>query len=298
MYVRFPIANNGLKQFITRNEIIMYPFLFLIIGGILLIILIAAALYNGIVIRRYAIDSEKLKSGQSLTIALITDLHNTKHENLIELTRDSKPDLIALAGDIIDTSFPKKMIDVENFLDDIASLDIPVFYVTGNHEIGALGTNKIKNDIRRRGIAVLEDEFIITKINGVELIIAGVDDPYKNEINRWKKQIAPNLTDVNKHNYYKIMLAHRPDLWQIYYDMGLDLVLSGHAHGGQVRIPFLINGLFAPHQGFFPKYAGGLYDHKGMKHVVSRGLSKFINLPRIFNPPELVVITISNYNQS
>lgn len=270
----------------------MYPFL--IIGGILLIILIAAALYNGIVIRRYAINSEKLKNGQSLTIALITDLHNTKHKNLIELTRDVNPDLIALAGDIIDTKYPMKYVDI--FLDEIASLEIPVFYVTGNHEVGALGTNKMKNDIRRRGITVLEDEFINAKTNGIELILAGIDDPYKSEITRWKKQILPNFTDINKHNCYKIMLAHRPDLWQIYYDMGFDLALSGHAHGGQVRIPFLLNGLFAPHQGFFPKYAGGLYDHKGMKHVVSRGLSKFINLPRIFNPPELVVVTI--YNQS
>jgi predicted MPP superfamily phosphohydrolase len=70
------------------------------------------------------------------------------------------------------------------------------------------------------------------------------------------------------------------------------MVLSGHAHGGQVRIPFILNGLYAPHQGFFPKYAGGVYDHENYTHIVSRGSSFNPKLPRIFNPPEVVSITI------
>lgn len=91
---------------------------------------------------------------------------------------------------------------------------------------------------------------------------------------------------------FKILLAHRPELIEIYKKSHFDLVLSGHAHGGQVRIPFILNGLFAPDQGWFPEYVGGVYKHDSLTHIVSRGVSYNPLLPRIFNPPEVVVIEI------
>ena len=270
----------------------------LILLIVIFLLICIAAFYHGIVIRRYTVESDKLDSEQSLNIVVVSDLHNTRHDKLVDMIREINPDIIAMPGDIVDTKFNMKYVNA--FLDDIAKLNIPVYYVTGNHEEGAIGTEKIKNDIRNRGITVLSDEFILIEINGVKLTIAGVNDPYRSNSDRWNKKITEKLTGLEANNStYKILLAHRPDLWEIYENLGFDLALSGHAHGGQVRIPFILNGLFAPHQGLFPKYAGGHYTHDKLNHIVSRGLSVFWNLPRVFNPPELVHIKlVSNRNTS
>jgi len=256
------------------------------------------AFYHGIVVRRYTIESDKLSPEQSLNIVVISDLHNTRHDKLIGMICEINPDIIAMPGDIVDKKYTMKYVDA--FLDDVSQLNIPVYYVTGNHEMGFRDTNKIKTAIRNRGITVLEDNYINIEINGIKLTIAGTDDPYKTNITRWQNKVSLKLSDMdNGDERYKILLAHRPDLWQIYETLGFDLAVSGHAHGGQVRIPFILNGLFAPHQGLFPKYAGGHYIHGKLNHIVSRGLSVFWNLPRVFNPPELVHIKImSNRNIS
>ena len=93
---------------------------------------------------------------------------------------------------------------------------------------------------------------------------------------------------------YKILIAHRPENIETYKKYSFDLVLSGHTHGGQIRIPGIVNGLYAPNQGIFPKYAGGFYIHGHLTHIISRGLSKKFMLPRPGNPPELVIITIES----
>lgn len=257
---------------------------------IIFIFICIAAFYNGVVIRKYIVNSDTLNSEQSMRIAVIADLHNTKHDKLIDMIRDMKPNIIAMPGDIVDTKYPMKYLNV--FFNEVSKLGIPVYYVTGNHEMGALGTKKIKNDIRNYGIIVLEDECINATVNGINVLIAGVDDPYEKDIDKWQYDISTKFRNVKHSNRYNILLSHRPEQWKLYEELGFDLALSGHAHGGQVRIPILLNGLYAPHQGLFPKHAGGLYKHGKLHHVVSRGLSLFINLPRIFNPPELVQIDI------
>ena len=103
-----------------------------------------------------------------------------------------------------------------------------------------------------------------------------------------------NFAELSEKPQFKILVAHRPELIELYKKYPFDLVVSGHAHGGQVRIPFLLNGLFAPNQGLFPKYAGGAYIHENLTHIVSRGLSFSPKLPRVFNPPEIVVVNIKN----
>jgi predicted MPP superfamily phosphohydrolase len=105
------------------------------------------------------------------------------------------------------------------------------------------------------------------------------------------------FTELNEVPSFKILVAHRPENIKHYREYSFDLVVSGHAHGGQVRIPYLINGLYAPNQGIFPKYAGGLYKHGSLTHIVSRGLSINPMLPRIFNPPELVIIEVKSQVQ-
>jgi len=120
--------------------------------------------------------------------------------------------------------------------------------------------------------------------------------PDTNLIRVRHKQNAPQAVSSDEQRSipgFKILIAHRPELIDIYEKYPFDLVVSGHAHGGQIRIPFLLNELIAPNQGRFPKYAGGVYQHGGLTHIVSRGLSFSLYLPRVFDSPEVVVIDIS-----
>ena len=145
--------------------------------------------------------------------------------------------------------------------------------------------------IESTGAVVLNASCAELTANGQNINVCGVPDPYANmdtneALNRAASEIEPDSLTV--------LLAHRPELIDQYVDVGVfDLVVSGHAHGGQMRIPGLINGLFAPNQGFFPKYAGGLYEVDGTTLIVSRGLAReSTRVPRIFNRPELVLVEI------
>jgi predicted MPP superfamily phosphohydrolase len=152
----------------------------------------------------------------------------------------------------------------------------------------------IRDKLEFRGMTVLSDNYEKIEIRGNGIIIAGIEDPDKrkyelpeyDQIDSMKKAFAR----LNELPSFKILMAYRPENIEHYRRYSFDLVVSGHTHGGQVRIPYILNGLYAPNQGIFPKYAGGLYRHGSLTHVVSRGLSINKKLPRIFNPPELVVI--------
>lgn len=263
----------------------------------LLILFFITAFYNGLVIRDYTIKTDKLLPAQSIKIVLITDLHSHMYGNgqrkIIKKIMDQNPDLIALAGDILDDEVPTHGTEV--FLDAIRNI-APIYYVTGNHEIWTRDVSNVKDIFKSYGVSVLENNYEEININGIDLILAGVEDPdiipYERPQSNWYEEVEEGLLNVGNKEGYKILLSHRPELIDFYNTLDVDMVLSGHAHGGQVRIPFILNGLYAPHQGFFPKYAGGVYDHENYTHIVSRGASFNPKLPRIFNPPEVVSITI------
>ena len=263
---------------------------------ILLLILFVAAVYNGLTIRHYAILTDKIGQGKSIRVVLIADLHShiygDNQNQLISKIIKQDPDLIFLAGDIADDNVPIE--GTKLLLEGIKDI-APVFYVSGNHEYWSGDIKNIKETIRSYGVTILEDEYHGITINGVPLIIAGIDDPEWARYER--KDSKPPMDEVFKDledkDQFKILLAHRPEQIEQYKRYSFDLVVSGHAHGGQARIPFLLNGLIAPNQGWFPKYAGGLYRHGSLTHIVSRGVSYNSRLPRIFNPPEIVVIDIS-----
>jgi predicted MPP superfamily phosphohydrolase len=263
----------------------------------LLILFFITAFYNGLVVRDYTIKTDKLLPTKSIKIVLITDLHSHMYGNgqrkIIKKIMDQNPDLIALAGDILDDEVPTHGTEV--FLDAIKDI-APIYYVTGNHEIWTRDVSNVKDIFKSYGISVLENNYEEVNINGISLILAGVEDPdiipYERPQSNWYEEVEEGLLNVGNKEGYKILLSHRPELVDFYNTLDVDMVLSGHAHGGQVRIPFLLNGLYAPHQGFFPKYAGGIYDHENYTHIVSRGASFNPKLPRIFNPPEVVSITI------
>ena len=263
----------------------------------LLISFFIAAFYNGLVVRNYEIKTDDLLPNQSVKIVLITDLHSHMYgkgqKKIVKKIKDQSPDLIALAGDIADDKVP--IYGTEVFLDRIKDI-APIYYVTGNHEIWTREVSNVKNVFRYYRVKVLENNYEEVNVNGIDLLLAGVEDPdiipYERPNSNWYDEVEEGLVDVENKKGYKILLSHRPELVDFYNTMDFDLVLSGHAHGGQVRIPFILNGLYAPHQGLFPKYAGGIYEHENYTHVVSRGTSFNPKLPRIFNPPEVVSITI------
>jgi len=273
------------------------------------------AFWSGFVVRRHNITTDKLEPGQSVRAVLISDLHSQVHGDdqspLIRRIDAQNPDLILLAGDMYDDVTPR--LGIELFLAGIRDI-APIFYVTGNHEYWSSDVSAVKELFRSFGVVVLEDEYVEVVINDIPLLIAGVCDPECSMVgNRGSRPLlqralhglgsgeSHDLTIMQQafgelsrdDGQFKILIAHRPERIDEYKHFPFDLVVSGHAHGGQVRIPFLVNGIFAPNQGFFPPYAGGRYDHGSLTHIVSRGATtNHPRLPRIFNPPEIVVIDI------
>jgi predicted MPP superfamily phosphohydrolase len=268
------------------------------------------ALYTGLTVRNYQIKSDKIKSG-GIRIVLVTDLHSHIYGNdqhpLIDLVKTQHPDLIALVGDIVDDEEPDT--GARLFLEGIKDI-APIYYVSGNHEYWSEKYGEIKSMIESYGVTVVENEREDITVNGIKLRICGVDDPMMfeytsdpeylsmrnwdgNEKENEKALFRARFSDLDN-SEFNILLAHRPEQIDVYLQYNFDLILSGHTHGGQIRIPPLINGIFAPVQGLFPKYAGGCYDLiDGKTLVVSRGLSFNRFIPRVFNPPEICVIDIT-----
>ena len=244
---------------------------------------------------RYKFTSPKIET--SLKIALITDLHGNwygdEQSTLIEAVDKEKPDVVLLGGDIFDDK-----IDYEESEETIAILSkkYKCYYVTGNHEYWSKDVDNIVSIVKSYGITVLEGDVDTIDINGQLVNICGVDDPDNYVYLDGGEAIETQLKRVDEkanRDYYTILLSHRPEYYDLYSQYGFDLVVSGHAHGGQWRIPGLLNGLYAPNQGLFPEYAGGLYEYEGGALVVSRGLDRQgVKAPRIFNRPELVIIEV------
>lgn len=264
---------------------------------VIFIVFLVCAFYNGLVVKKYIVTSDKLKAGESIRIVLISDLHShiygKDQKRIVSLIKKQNPDIIALAGDMADDEVPIE--GTEQFLEGLKGF-APIYYVTGNHEFWSRDIKNIKSIIEKHDVIILENEYRELRIKNSEIIIGGIDDPevawYEKTGFNLKKEMDNNFLELADKSCFKILLAHRPELIEMYKNYSFDLVLSGHSHGGQVRIPFFLNGLFSPNQGWFPEYAGGEYRHDSLTHIVSRGVSFNPRLPRIFNPPEVVVIDI------
>lgn len=258
-------------------------------------------LWSGLVLHRYEISTDRI-NGALIRAVHLSDLHSTRYgknqQKLLSIINECKPDIVFLTGDIVDDR--KKRNPAFEFFEGLADFGVPVFYVTGNHEINISDLDAVKAEIERYGVRVLDGECEKVVINGVRLNICGISDPrrYNREggYDGWESAMRIAFADVKDNSDYNILLSHRPERLNFYHELGFDAVFCGHAHGGQVRIPFLLNGLFSPHQGLFPKYTGGIYKINKLPRVtfecVSRGLSVFWNLPWVFNPPEVVLTVI------
>lgn len=252
------------------------------------LLLLCAGLYCPLVTRLYTVKSAKLK--KPIKIALLSDLHSSRfgkeQSELTALVEEFSPDIIAYTGDIYD--------DRRDFApcgELFAALSkYPSFYVSGNHEMSAANADKIFERIESYGIKALRNEKVRFCVNGQNINIAGLFDPFA------LPDYTEFLRDIRrlggKDGDFTLLLSHRPEFAAEYAKHGFDLSLCGHAHGGQWRLPYLINGLYAPHQGLFPRYAGGPYKIGEAVMIVSRGLSRLNPLPRIFNPHEAVFISV------
>ena len=250
----------------------------------------------------YSVESDKLSA--PVRFILLTDLHSCRYgknqKNLIEKVQEYNPDVILLGGDIFDDKVPHK--NAELTVKQLAE-QYPCYYVTGNHEYWSCEVGKILDIVESYGITVLSGECDTIEINGQTINICGVDDPdvaeyvpdgvpIEQQLVRAEKA-AQEAEETAGEEIYTVLLSHRPELYETYQEYDFDLILSGHAHGGQWRIPGVLNGLFAPDQGLFPKYAGGRYDYAGGTMIVSRGLARESTpVPRFFNRPELVIVDI------
>lgn len=254
------------------------------------IVLAVTALDQRMIVRRYTVESDKINT--PIRLVLITDFHGCDYgENasrLVAAVEGEKPDAILLGGDIFDDVQPWE--DSETLVRSLAAR-WPCFYVTGNHEYWSRRVNEICRIITDAGATVLDRDCAALEVNGQHINICGIPDPYAN-IGTWDA-LSGATGDICEEGF-TILLAHRPELIDQYAAKGtFDLVLSGHAHGGQVRIPGIMNGLFAPNQGLLPRYAGGLYEVDGTTMIVSRGLARESTMfPRIFNRPELVLVEL------
>lgn len=271
-------------------------------------------------IKTAAYKMEHFSEDRTVRIVQISDFHSNdfgKNESrLIKKVKAASPDLIFLTGDIFEYNISKDRTvkNVRLLLEGIKDI-APIFYVTGNHEYFYDHNDDFAYVIEEYGGKVLKDKTELCQLNQGIVEITGIFDPFADmtlherliERDNKEKYLerlamvsseAVAIKDENSENpdfLFSVLLAHRPEYIKDYLKYEYDLILSGHAHGGQWKLPFVKNGLYAPMQGIFPKYSGGRYNFKkqGSVFIVSRGLSHQVpNIPRFFNPPELVVIEI------
>ena len=214
---------------------------------------------------------------------------------LIQLLSQTDPDVIVITGDLIDS----RKTDIEIALEFARqSIKIsPVYYVSGNHEARVREYEDLKMGLAEAGVVILENQKVRITRGGESITLMGIDDPSFQEDYLFgdAESVARQvITDLqNESDGYTVLLSHRPELFDLYVDTGMDLVLSGHAHGGQFRLPF-IGGLVAPNQGFFPEYDAGLFNEGRTTMIVSRGVGNSIIPIRFNNRPEIILVTLSN----
>ncbi|WP_252217447.1 metallophosphoesterase [Clostridium sp. VAP41] len=255
---------------------------------------------NSIIISKFDYVSSKIPDEfNDFTIVHISDLHNKMFgENQVKILNKVKsisPDVIVITGDLIDRR--KYNLDTAMMFVSGATKIAPVYYVSGNHEAWSEKFSMIKEKLIDIGVHIVDNTAFKLSRGNSSIHILGLSDPdfitsdYMDGTNTNKIKEQLNRWSTNEN--FKILLSHRPELFDLYYENNMDLIFTGHAHGGQVRIPG-IGGLFAPDQGIFPKYTSGIYNKDLSTMFVSRGLGNSICPLRIFNRPEIVEVTLNN----
>lgn len=235
-------------------------------------------------------------------IVQISDLHNAKfgknNQKLVDRIRECEPDMIVLTGDLVDSNHTNVDRAVQ-FVDEIVKI-CPVYYVTGNHEywLEASEYDELMSGLTGAGAVILDDQVVEISSGDAKFRLVGLDDrslsdgtlgTLLNDQAGQKEETADNENSGEKE--LTVVLAHEPQYLARYASTGVDLVLSGHAHGGQFRLPF-VGGIVAPDQGFLPEYTAGEYYMNGTEMIVSRGLGNSVIPVRLFNYPEIVCVEL------
>ncbi|MEK4227988.1 metallophosphoesterase [Solibacillus sp. FSL H8-0538] len=267
---------------------------------VLKVIVIALATYvflyvnnHWIVTTELSYESQKVpKSFDGYRITQVTDLHDAtfgdNQSQLVEKVMATNPDAIFITGDLVDSNrydLQNSLLAVEQFV-DIAD----VYYVLGNHEVALNKVDEIYNALTNLGVRVLPNEAVVFERHGERLAIVGIEDPL---MGKSVPDMLDEATDTISDEDFTLLLSHRPEQFDAYVNQEMDLVFTGHAHGGQVRLPF-IGGLVAPSQGLFPTYSAGVFEGNETTMVISRGLGNSMFPFRIFNLPEIIVMELQS----
>ena len=264
-----------------------------------IIILLAVMVYLGnnmIEVNSYKIESELIPAEfNGFKIAHISDFHNKKkYDEILEKLRSSSPNIICITGDFIDSRRTKPEISM-NFAKELIKI-APCYYVMGNHESRLENVYPdFENELKKIGVTVLRNEKTQIEINGEKISLIGIDDP---RMQSNTKGIDYACMVVNEElsafdvDGFTVVMSHRPEVFKEYVNANIDLVLTGHAHGGQAILPF-IGGVIAPNQGFFPKYYRGIYSEGRTNMIVSRGLGNSLCPVRFNNRPEIIIVELS-----
>ena len=262
---------------------------------VMLALLVYAFIYSNtkVVLREYSVASAELPAAFSgLRAAVVSDTHGKFDQRTLDAVFDADPDIILLTGDIIDDA--AQIQDAADFAGALADR-APTYFVTGNHEWATDAAREFISKLSLLGVHVMDGRAEYFEKDGGRIVIAGLPDPTAHGDNPSPAAVLENTKDD-----FVILLSHRPYEPDLFAEFGTDLIVSGHVHGGMVRLPGL-GGIIGPGREFLPKLDGSraYKGANGSTLIVSRGLAgvKFystqFHFPRLFNPREVVVITLT-----
>ena len=255
---------------------------------------------KALMINEIIIENEKIPDSFSgFRIAQVSDLHNTEfgkdNEKLLALLDSYEPNIILITGDLIDSR--RTNVEIAISFSEKAVEIAPTYYVTGNHESRIDEYKALEEELENAGVQVLKNERVLLNKSEESICIAGMEDPsfvtdyLFGDSETVTKDVLSKL--ITNEEIFTILLSHRPELFDIYVECKADLVFSGHAHGGQFRLPF-IGGIVAPNQGWLPEYDSGLYTKGNTDMIVSRGVGNSLFPFRINNRPEIVLVELKS----
>ena len=267
-----------------------------------LVLLLIAAFAGWIVwtnthvqITRYPVSAAIPDAFDGYVVAQVSDLHNYEWGNqLIDHLKEEQPDLIVVTGDLV--SFDDTDYDTAiEFIRQAVTI-APVYYSNGNHEAEFVLYPELEEAMEAEGVIILRNDAAHIAAGDETFNLIGLDDPEFEPTLPDEGQRAVMAEALDQHmddSRYNLVLSHRPEEIDVYVEAGAELVLTGHTHGGQIRLPF-IGGIYAPGQGFFPDYVEGIHDVGGTTMVISRGLGNSVLPFRFNNTPELVIVVLQS----
>lgn len=264
-------------------------------GGVLFA---AKGLDNRLEVTHYTINSEKIpKEFDGFRIVQISDLHAQTVPGIVGEIKSENPDIIVSTGDLVhDTGSVEPAISLCQKLTDIA----PVYAVSGNHDVRRSDYTAYQNALNSTGVKTLDNSSKILFKNGATITLSGISDPFSEDTGNINKTIINSINKLKSTDNYHILLFHRANHMDLLQKGNFDLILSGHMHGGQIRLPGG-RGICSPKSSWgsgypmlFPKYFAGHYRNEKTNMIVNRGIGNPMIIPRIFNRPEITVIILKS----